>query len=163
MKKFAMSDDKTVESLVCFLNIQYQELSFRRNREFHVFLWFATVLLAIDSSLLIIDNSKNILWMNYGVLGKITVSCIIFVIGALSITWQNRERKFSYTNCKIISMIEELLGGFEVFASINRPLFPEYWKKWGTKNLFSVKRYLRGNFVTTTCLLTIVSICVIWI
>lgn len=155
-----ITDEKKIDILIHFQNTQYQELMFRRKREFNIFLWTATVFIVLIGTLLTLETSNILLWQSYGICGKAAICLIVLLMVFISISWQNRERRFSYTNCKVIVKINSALQAFEnnAYMATDDTLFPERWKKWGTKPLTNYKRFIRGNYITTTWFLGLLAI-----
>jgi hypothetical protein len=148
-------------------SVQFDELNFRRTREFRIFQWSSYVFIALIGILISIDKSKTLFWDNLGLYGKIISTITILVFIVFSIIWQNRERKFGHENQQIIAKINKLLFVFDegnFGLNENETLFINNirWKNWGNTKLNNKKRFFRGNFITATWLLGILTILMIW-
>lgn len=156
-------DDKKINVLIHFQNVQYQELFYRRKFEFHIFLWTAIIFIVLSNSILI-ETTKNVLWKDFGFCGKLLMSGLIFFISFFSIKWQNKEREYSHRTCKVIAKISKGLKAFDKNYYIKGDtLFPEKWKFWGNDDLYILSRYFKPNFVTVTWILGLITILILWL
>jgi hypothetical protein len=148
------SNETKVTILLSLLDKQYQELSFRRQREFYIFLWTATLYLAIISLVL----TSNV-FAKASVWGRVLACVISVFIGWFSISWQNRQKKFGNLNSRMMVRIQSLLGAYQPGLYDTNTLYPQKWQDWGNKaSYFHWKRYFRGNYVTATWVLAAASI-----
>ncbi|NTV41220.1 MAG: hypothetical protein HGA61_03015 [Candidatus Moranbacteria bacterium] len=142
---------------------QKQELMFRRAREFKIFSWSSGIFVALMAGLLLVIEKKietNTVFQ-FGMGEKFFLSSAILLMAVVSISWQNRERKFGNQNSRVLTDINKLLHCFDsaYFGLVDendvpKTLLLKKWEKWGGKeSLLSVKRYFRGNLVTITWVL----------
>lgn len=149
-----MTEDAKIQILLLIRAEQYEELNFRRNREFYIFLWTATILLVFCTFLLGFNETKPFDFLNDFSLRIFTIFFIGF-IGLFSVLWQNRERKFGAKNCRVIASINDSLSLFEINAYFkDKTVLPPNWKNWGKKDLRNFRRYFRTNFITATWILS---------
>ncbi len=138
---------------------------FRREREFKIFTWSSTMFLALMGVLLVVKKPETILWLQFGLAGRIIASITICILIFYSISWQNRERRLGNRHAQVTASINKLLHCFdnEYFDLRNgQTLFPIEWENWGQANISSMKRFLRANLVTATWLLGVLDIFAIW-
>ncbi len=164
VKKY--TDEERIDLLKYFQEQQWQEVNLHREREFKIFTWANGLLIALIGALLITGQNQKIVWSTYGIWGKVIVSIVVVFLVFYSANWQNKERKRSYKNAKVIVHINELLhcyedGSFDTEG--NTPLFPSDWKKWGTHNLGTFRRYFRANQITANFILGILALVMIWL
>lgn len=145
------SEETKTGILLHLLDKQYEELSFRRQREFSIFLWTATIFVAIISLVVSSDVLKGLLSCWGRVIGCVILSLICF----FSISWQNRERKLSNENSRTIARIQSILHAYQPGYYCEESLFPVDWAKWGQHSVNRVRRYFRGNFLTATWVLAL--------
>mgnify|MGYP001628024746 FL=1 len=156
-------DDKKINVLIHFQNVQYQELFYRRKFEFHIFLWTAIIFIVLSNSILI-ETTNSLLWKDFGCSGKLLMSGLIFFISFFSIKWQNKEREYSHRTCRVIAKISRALKAFDKNYFIKEDtLFPEKWKYWGNDHLYILSRYFKPNFVTVTWILGMFTILIVWL
>lgn len=160
--------DREIDILLHLHQIQYAEANFRRARELKVFFWSSSLFLSVIGILLVVDNTKTVIWESFGYSGKIVATITLLLIGIFSIAWQNRERRFENVQKKLIAKINKQLGVFDKGAfglDEEETLYPneDKWINWGAANLYTVGRYARGNLVTATWILAVLSILMVWI
>lgn len=160
--------DHELEILLHLHQIQYAEANFRRARELKVFFWSSSIFLALAGILVVVDKTKNTLWDSFGCNGKIVATATILFIAIFSIAWQNRERKFENEQKRIIAKINKQLGVFNQGAyglDEGETLYPkeDRWINWGAAELYTMRRYARGNLVTATWVLAVLAISMVWV
>ncbi len=143
-------------------------INFHRDRQDKVFMWASNIFLLVIGALLIIDQSKSLVWSGQGVLGKSVASVTIFVLIVFSIRWQQRNRKWQEESVEVLEKIETLLHCFDkgYFGTPDDvTLFPERWAKPrdAHKRLNLKKRIFRVNYVSATILLGLLAIAMIWL
>lgn len=149
-----LTEDNKILALLSIRAEQYEELNFRRNREYSIFQWTSTILLAICAILLGINDTEPLDFLKSCHL-KIIAILLVGFIGSFSVLWQNRERKFCAKNCRVIASINESLGLFKPGAYFkNKTVLPLNWKDWGGKDLHSPRRFFRTNYITATWILS---------
>lgn len=149
-----MTEDTKIQILLSIRTEQYEELNFRRNREYSIFQWTSTIFLAICAILLGINNTEPLEFLRNFHL-KIFAILLVGFIGFFSILWQNRERKFGAKNCRVIASINEALSLFKVGVYFkDQTVLPPSWKDWGRKDLRSSQRFFRPNYITATWILS---------
>lgn len=160
--------DQELEILLHMHKSQFDEANFRRMREIKIFLWSGSLFVAIIGILVAVDNSKDVLWDSFGIIGKIVVSVTIAVFCIFSIIWQNRERKFENEHKRVIAKINKCLFVFEKGCfglDQEDTLYPneKRWKYWGDAKIKRIKRFFRGNFITATWVLALLAISMVWL
>lgn len=161
-----MDQKNGVDILKHLYSIQVQELMFRREREFRVFIWSSTIFVAIIGLLLVSKQTETVIWRHYGIIGKTISSIALFALVVFSISWQNRERIFAVANQRIIAKMNELLHCFDnkyFWFDTEKTLFPLKWKNWGQGDVQSISRLFRANLITATWVLGFLSIMMIWV
>lgn len=168
----ASKNENDLNILIHFHKDQKQELMFRREREFKIFTWSSSIFIALMGGLLLIVAKKadKPFPLQYNVDEKAVVSFTILLLLLISISWQNRERKFGNQNSKVITDINKLLHCFDkqYFCLLDDKKYPETllpskWETWGGKeSIMAKERYFRGNLVTVTWLLGVLNIIIIW-
>lgn len=149
-----MTEDAKIQILLSIRTEQYEELNFRRNREYSIFQWTSTLLLAICAILLGINDTEPLDFLRKFHL-KIFAIFLVGFIGFFSVFWQNRERNFGAKNCRVIASINEALSLFEVGVYFkDQTVLPPNWKDWGRKDLRYYRRFFRTNYITATWILS---------
>lgn len=158
-----MTDDNKIQILLSIRVEQYEELYFRRSREFAIFQWTATILLAICAILLGANGATPLDFLRDCRLKFLSVFIIGF-IAIFSILWQNRERKFGAQNCRVIASINESLSLFREGAYFeSKTVLPAKWADWGKKDLHRIHRFFRVNYITATWVLSGITMLIILI
>lgn len=125
---------------------QRDQLNYRRSREFQIFTWSATLLLAVVGLLVVKEADKDIL-ITQGFGGRLLGSAVILGVGIYSSIWQSFQRKRAAEHQRILVRLAERLGCFERSRSDGESLYPYRWKSWGTKyTTFLSKLYDRVRF-----------------
>jgi len=159
-------DTKTkVDILKFMLENQLNELNFRREREYRIFTWSSSILLALIGGLLIYRQESGLLLNSYGLLGRIIVSATAILLVFFSIAWQNRNNKYRGQNAQTIAHISKLFHCYEdgfYDPENNTALFRKEWADYGKSHTKFKSRFFHANFVTATFLLGILAISMIW-
>lgn len=159
-------DRNELEVLLFLYKDQKDEIMFRREREFRIFTWSNTIFLALMGLLIVVKQSESILWIQFGISGKVAASATIIFLLFFSIYFQHRERLFGNKNEEIIARINRLLHCFDkgyFDSNTEETLFPKEWINWGKRDVLSPRRFLRTNFITATWLLGLMDFIAIWI
>jgi hypothetical protein len=85
--------------------LQTMELNYRRNREFQIFTWSATILIAIIGALLIRAQGSSTLFTNHGAYWKIVAGLVVTGLTFFSAKWQLEQRKFSAELQRVLASI----------------------------------------------------------
>lgn len=153
-----LNNDIKIQVLLFIRSEQYEELKFRRDREFSIFQWTATILLALCAILLGSNGTAPLILLDQLYI-KITSIILVLLIGLFSILWQQRERKFAAKNCQVIADINSQLELFSKGIYFHKStVLPSNWKDWGKKNLNNPLRFFRTNYITATWILSILAI-----
>jgi len=143
---------------------QRNEMKYRREREYRIFTWSSSILLALIGALLITKQSENLVWKPYGGWGNIVASAAVVLIVAYSTMWQFRNSRFRGYNAQVVSHIDILLHCHEegYFDPEGAALFPDHWRNYGRDatlhdRLFSV------NYISAVLLLGVLALIMIWI
>ena len=160
-------DTKTkIELIKYFTQAQYEELNFRREREYKIFTWTSSILFALIGALLIYRQESTELLKSYGDAGKLIGSATIVLLVAFSISWLNRNGKYREQNAKALAHFSDLLHCYDegFYDPMNKTtLFPHEWSKFGESRSKFRNRFLRPNFSTAIFLLGILATLMIWI
>jgi hypothetical protein len=146
--------------------LQRHELMYRREREFRIFTWSSTILVALIGALLVVRQSETIVLQSYGIWGKVVATLAIVALVFFSVKWQNRQRSFARKNAKSIARMSKLLHCFEegfFDPKENGALYPKEWANWGKDNSKMITRFFRANKITATTLLGILAVTMIWV
>jgi hypothetical protein len=152
------------ETIKHLYNEQREELSYRRHREFQIFSWSTTILIAITGAFLLSDPKKGFLTSS-GLFGSITASVVVVALTAFSINWQLNQRKCSAAHQRVIVKLDELLGCFNtnVFA-YHFQIYPDEWKNWGHKNINLWEQLIKNpTKINATALLGLAAFASIWL
>jgi hypothetical protein len=147
--------------------IQRDELNQRRELEYKVFAWSSNILLALIGALLITKQSEGVVWLSYGIWGRVVASITIASLVVFSMQWQNKNRKWHQENGSVIQRIDCLLhyydkGYFDPTGEVT--IFPENWRTGYTStNLKIVERLRSVNYISATALLGLLALIMIWI
>jgi hypothetical protein len=159
-------DTKTkVDILKFMLENQLNEVNFRREREYRIFTWSSSILLALIGGLLIYRQESGLLLNSYGLIGRVIVSATVILLVFFSIAWQNRNNKYRGQNAQTISHISKLLHCYDegfYDPENNSTLFRKEWADYGKGHTRFKARFFHANFVTATFLLGVLSILMIW-
>jgi len=146
---------------------QWNEVTYRREREYKIFLWSTNILLALIAILLITKQTETIVWRPYGYLGNIVASLTVGVLVYFSINWQFRTTKFRVKNSEVIYKIGKLLHGFDegfFDEGKNLTLYHKEWDQPKEKKISYFKRLLfDANYASVTFYLGILAMIMIWI
>ena len=162
----SIAEDKT-DLLKHMEIIQRSELNYRREREYKIFIWSSNILLALIGVLLVTKPSESVVWLPYGLWGKIITSVIVMLLVIFSVKWQNRNRKWHTENGHVIQKIDSLLHYYErgyFDPTGEEAIFPEnWWTDYPTEDLRLVKRLRSVNYVSATAILGLLAIIMIWV
>ena len=113
---------------------QRKELEFRRNREYQIFTWAATVLLALIGGSLVTRSQDTVL-SKLGTLGIVAAILAIFLYTIYVVYWLLHQRKALRANQRVLVQIALRRGWFkELNYDGSRPLLPEEWKELGNSD-----------------------------
>ena len=87
-----LSDTPKVELLKHFHQMARDEVNSFRERQDKIFTWSSSILFVVIGALLVIDQSKTLLWSSQGFAGKLIASLAVLVVVLFSIRWQQRCR-----------------------------------------------------------------------
>lgn len=159
-------DTKTkIELIKYFTQAQYEELNFRREREYKIFTWTSSILFALIGALLIYRQESAELLKSYGDVGKLTGSLAVLLLVFFSISWLNRNAKYRGQNAKALAHFSNLLHCYDegFYDPLNKTtLFPNEWARYGEGHKKFKNRFLRPNFSTALSLLGVLAIIMIW-
>ena len=146
--------------------VQRDEVLFRREREYRVFIWSSTILWALIGALLITKPTESVVWESYGYWGKAVASVAVVVLVVYSVKWQFRNSKLGGQNARVIAHINKLLhciyeGYFE--PEENSALFPREWADYGRREISLRTRLFAANYVSATALLGILALIMTWV
>ena len=158
------SDSNEFETLKLMYEDQRQELSYRRGREFQIFTWSSTILVALTAALLLTEVGKNLTLEQYGVWGDALITSIVISLVSFSVTWQHNQRRLSARHAKVLARITREIGCFdENFGKEGKPVYPEEWKAWGISNVSFRKHLSTPGKISATIVLGIITIVAIWL
>ena len=143
---------------------QRNEIDYRREREYRIFTWSSSILLALIGALLITKQTENLVWKPYGGWGNIVASAAVVLIVAYSTVWQFRNSRFRGHNAQVVSRIDVLLHCFEegYFDPEGAALFPDHWRGFGQGAKLRA-RLFGANYVSAVLLLGVLALIMIWV
>src|SRR5262245_4200066 len=122
-----MSDD----SLEIMYEDQRKELEYRRNREYQIFTWSATILLALIGGSLV-SRSKDSVLSNIGPLGSALAVLVILAFTVYVLCWLLHQRRCMRAHQRVLAQIALKRGWFqELTEDGRRRLLPDAWKELG--------------------------------
>lgn len=172
MERQNLSIETKIDILKHIFQDQRSEMQYRREREYRIFTWSSSILLALIGALLITKQTETLIWKPYGGWGNLVASMAISLIVIYSIMWQLRNNRFRGQNAQVISRINKLLHCFEMgfFDPEGGALFPDEWSDYGRKQkkkksrlLAFLSRLFAVNFTSATFLLGILALIMIWL
>jgi hypothetical protein len=108
-----------------------RELEYRRNREYQIFTWSATVQLALIGGSLVTRSQDSVL-SRIGTLGTLSAILAIFLFTIYIVYWLLHQRKAMRAHQRVLVQIAMRRGWFkELNSDRSRPLLPEAWKELG--------------------------------
>ena len=158
-------DAKTKLDILKFVHQdQKNEMEYRREREYRIFTWSSSILLALIGALLITKQTENLVWKPYGGWGNIVASAAVVLIVAYSTMWQFRNSRFRGHNAQVVSHIDVLLHCFEegYFDPEGVALFPDHWRDFG-RGAKLRGRLFGVNYVSAVLLLGVLALIMIWV
>jgi len=167
--------DLNIETKIDILKYVHQaqrgEMHYRREREYRIFTWSSSILLALIGALLITKQTESIIWKSYGTWGSVIASAAVSLIVVYSTAWHFRNNRFRGQNAQVISRIDRLLHCFDedYFEPEGAALFPDAWADYGQRGYKgSALQRLRGrlfgaNYISATVVLGVLALIMIWI
>lgn len=156
--------DKEVDILKHLQTQQRAELNYRRGREFQIFTWSTTILLAIIGSLFLKGKDSPIVIPTSSFIWRIIISIVIFGLTTYSILWQYHQRKASAAHSRVLAKIAGHLQCFNDSAfGDTDSLYPKSWRGWGTKFVSIKEQLTRPSKISATFLLGILALITLWL
>ena len=122
-----MSDDL----LKSLYEDQRKELEYRRNREYQVFTWSATVFLALIGAALVSRTRQGAL-AHINESGAIIGCLSIILFTAYILLWLLHQRRCMRAHQRVLAQIALKRGWFfEAIADGSRPILPQEWRELG--------------------------------
>lgn len=122
-----MADD----TLKLLYDEQRKELEYRRNREYQVFTWAATVLLALIGGSLVSRSQGSVL-SAIGPTGVAFAVASVLAFTVYVILWLLHQRKLMRAHQRVLAQIALKRGWFDEVAHNGiSPLMPQAWKELG--------------------------------
>ena len=119
------------EPLNVLYDDQRKELEYRRNREYQIFTWSATILLALIGGSLI-SRSKDSVLSNIGPIGSALAVLVILAFTVYVLFWLLHQRRCVRAHQRVLAQIALKRGWFlEMTDDGRRPILPDAWKELG--------------------------------
>lgn len=141
---------------------QRDQLTYRRNREFQIFTWSATLLLAIVGLLIVKDPDKDVL-LTKALYARLLGSVVVLGVGTYSALWQIYQRQRAAAHQRVLVKLAEKLGCFERGPADETTLYPYQWKSWGTRYNTFREQVTRPSKVSATMALMVIALVSIWL
>jgi hypothetical protein len=163
-QQFVTMEPKELDVLKHLHTPQFGELHYRRTREFQIFTWSATILLAITGALLVKAQGSSTFLAGRGVIWRFLASAVVLGLTLFSVKWQLEQRKWTAELQSVLATIATKLRCFDAEAFDGpEPLYPDKWKKWGTRYVTLRKQLTRPSKISATLLLGIMAFTSIWL
>jgi len=171
MEQQDLSLEQKLDILKFILQDQRGEMQYRREREYRIFTWSSSLLLALIGALLITKQSEAVIWRPYGSWGSLVASAAVILIVMYTTTWHFRNNRFRGQNAQVISRIGWLLHCFDegYFDPRGAALFPGEWSAYGRREETASRprrvmgRLLGANYISATVLLGLLALIMIWL
>jgi hypothetical protein len=121
-----MADD----TLKLLYDEQRKELEYRRNREYQIFTWSATVLLALIGGSLV-SRSKDSVLSAIGPVGVYLAVAAVLAFTIYVLVWLLHQRRLMRAHQRVLAQIALKRGWFDEVSNDARPLLPRAWKELG--------------------------------
>jgi hypothetical protein len=155
-----MSADE-LETLRHLQTQQREELQYRRAREFQIFTWSVTLLLAVIAAVLV--KPPDVLAKS-GVVLRVVASVIVVGLTFYSLYWQLYQRKSAAAHARVLAKIAGKLGVFDPAAFDGpEPLYPDHWRGWGERYLTFREQLSRPSKMSATFLVGIIAMVSLWL
>jgi len=150
-----------IETLRHLQTQQREELQYRRSREFQIFTWSVTLLLAIVTAVLV----KPPDFLATGGLALRTVASVVVVgLTFYSLSWQLYQRQSAAAHARVLATIAGKLGVFDSQAFGGpEPLYPERWKRWGQRYITLREQLSRPSKMSATLAVGVVALVSLWL
>ena len=166
MRKKDFTNTTKFEMIRFLCQIQFEELNFRREREYRIFTWSSSILFALIGALLIYRQNAQEVLTTYGVTGKLIASATVLLLVLFSISWLGRNRKSRGQNAKVIANISKILRCYDdgFYDLENKSaLFPKEWEVYGESHTKFKSRFLQANFSTAIFFIGMLALLMIWL
>jgi hypothetical protein len=158
-----------IDLLIYMETTQRQEIRYREERQYNIFKWSSSILLALMGALLVTKPSESLIWVHYGLTGKIMASIIVILLVVFSVQWQIRNRRFYAENGAVIQRIDYLLhyyekGYFDPAGKV--AILPENWlRDYPTpkEKINFIGRMKSFNYTSATAVLGLLTLVMIWV
>lgn len=154
-------DQSELETLRHLQTQQREELQYRRSREFQIFTWSVSLLLAIIAAVLV--KPPGILARG-GVVWRAVASIVVAGLTFYSLYWQLYQRQSSAAHARVLAKIAEKLGVFDPAAfGGSGPLYPDHWRDWGKRYLSFREQLAQPSKISATLLVGIIAMVSLWL
>ena len=141
---------------------QRAELKYRRDREFQIFSWSATMFIAMTAGLLFIDPEQESLFSAHPLVGRVVGSVVITGLALLSVEWQRVQWNRAARHQRVLARIADELGLFELRVKDGMPWYPAPWRDWGKGPRKYLEIWRFPNKMMATFLLSAVTLFTLW-
>ncbi len=141
---------------------QRNELQYRRSREFQVFAWSSSLLVAIAGAFLLARPTELFEpFVRSGSSGRLVATLLVLILCWFSARWQAIQRDYRRGHQRVLAQIAEELGAFSGHGGAE-PLYPGKWRDWGSKPEALGHPLARPSKSMATVVLGIVAVIAIW-
>lgn len=153
--------ESELETLRHLQTKQREELQYRRSREFQIFTWSVTLLLAVIAAVLV--KPPEVLSRG-GTALRAVASIIVAGLTFYSLHWQLYQRKSAATHARVLAKMAEKLGAFDP-AAFGGPdsLYPDHWRDWGKHYLTFREQLSRPSKLSATLLVGAIALVSLWL
>ena len=151
-----------IETLKYAYQDQRNELDFRRRRENEVFTWSATILVIVLGGLLSAPGQKALLTTSSFTVARVLATIVILGLAVFSVSWQQKICRLRAQNTRVLVQIAEEMGCF-VAGPNGESLYPDDWRRWGSRYLSLRNQLLSASRICATTLLALTALVALWL
>jgi len=152
-----------LETLKYAYQDQRNELDFRRRRENEVFTWSATILVIILGGLLSAPGQKALLTTSSFTVARVLATIVILGLALFSVSWQQKICRLRARNTRVMVQIAEEMGCFVAGPKGERSLYPDEWRRWGSRYVSLRNQLLSASRICATTLLALTALVALWL
>lgn len=154
-------NESELETLRHLQTQQREELQYRRAREFQIFTWSVTLLLAVVAAVWVKPPD---LLAKGGVALRAIASIVVVGLTSYSLHWQLHQRKAAAAHARVLTKIAAKLGVFDPAAFDGpAPLYPDHWKSWGERYITFREQLSRPSKISATFLVGVIAMVSLWL
>lgn len=153
--------DSELERLKALNSIAREEISYRRNREQHIFAWSSAILVSVVTAILVAEFKAGSLLSTVG--GKAIATALIILLSFGSARWQMKQKRLLAEVQRVSSSVMNRMGLLDFKQVGNHdPITADKWKKWGDRKHTWEHHIKHPGKILTTCLLGIAAVVTLW-